>query len=113
VSDVAGLALAVTAVALWIAAVADRAPRRWRLAELRWWPASARPLGAVATVVAACAFSGAHGEVSGALVAAATVTGVASLAIVALPVLPRATWSILAAAPAVAVVAAVLGGLGG
>jgi hypothetical protein len=113
VSTLAGLALAVTAVALWIAAVPSRAPRRWQPAAARpWWPATARMAGFLAAAGAAPPFAVAYGAVPGAVIAATAVTGVASLAVVSLAVFPRATWALLAAGPALAALSLVLGGFG-
>ena len=112
-TDLAGLALSVTAVGLWIVAVDARAPRPWRLLGRPWWPPTARVLGLVAGLAAARVFAGAYGAVSGSLVAASAVTGTASIVIVALPVLPRSTWLVLSLAPVAAGLAIALGGLDG
>jgi hypothetical protein len=112
-SELGGLALAVTAVALWIAAAPARAPRRWQPAAARpWWPAAARLAGGIAAVGAVPALAAEYGAVPGAVVAAAAVTAVASLAVVTLAVLPRATWTVLAAGPVAAALALALGGPG-
>ena len=112
-NDLAGLALAVSAVALWISAMPARAPAGWRLAAHRLWPSATRVLGGAAAVLSAVVFAAGHGAVSGVCLAAAAVTATASLAILALPLAPRPTWAVLAAAPPLAVILFAAGAVGG
>jgi hypothetical protein len=112
-NDAGGVALAVAAVALWISAVPARAPTGWRLKVHRLWPATARLLGGAAAALSAAVLAAGHGSVSGACLAAAAVTGAASLAILALPLAPRPTWAVLAASPPLAVILLAAGAVGG
>ena len=112
-NDAGGLALAVSAVALWISAVQARSPATWRLKAHRLWPATARLLGGGAAVLSAVVLAAGHGSVSGACLAAAAVTGAASLAILALPLAPRPTWAVLASSPPLALILLAAGAVGG
>lgn len=100
-----GFALAILAVGLWLAANASRAPLSLRTLATRHG-LLARLAGFACSALAATAFAAVYGSTPGALLAIGALLAAASLAIVALPLAPRAVWGAVAAA---AVAAPVLG----